>query len=905
MKHKIKIWIALLTIICVTFIPFRVMADDSDEKVSPKHVESGGVKLDGKVFDYEQYEAVTHIKDSWNPFSSETLDRGLNAIANMFFSLTKMIAGLIDTAIEKLYSLSLVDQAADKIGKVSSLVYNNLFESLGILLITVAVIQIFIYYSVGKSGMKAGRATLQLLAVIAVATIWFANAGYYLKTLNGLSNEVQATIMKAGTPLADQKIKKGEELNGSLAILRNSYFNLVVKKSYLVMNYGTPDEKAITGDDKKGENRINDLLQYRVSKDGYKKRAEIAEKEADKLKNLYMAPSTVSTKIGVAVCAFAFSLILGIPLLVLAFLNVGVQILVLAFSTILGVSLLLALLPRLANSGWHNFERMVGLFFVKAFVGIAILFIFVLVQLMEGFIPPTTPDMYMLNIVATAACMFIVFKYRDKIIQVATGGKVSTVDGGMMKQAYEKGVKKPAGKITSLTRKGLEKVAGPAGKLLRKSGQGRNQQGNRQGGNEITSLGRSTQPPRVEKPDPRVIDVTINRYVDGSPPTEQSTEGTGRTKQNRPEGGNASVGGKENLKKQSSEEEKERTPQPIESEAEAPEGVDSTIEGKEHGSPEVSEQDQERAPQPIESEAEAPEGAGSTIEGKEHGSPEVSEQDQERTPQPIESEAEAPEGADSTIEGKEHGSSEIREQDQERTPQPIESEAEAPEGADSTIEGKEHGSPEVSEQDQERTPQPIESEAEAPEGADSTIEGKEHGSSEIREQDQERAPQPMDSETQAPQGADSTIEGKDAHTPQISEAGPELERTRENPEQKEGSSVPSAVPSTVGGKEGHTRQKLSEPEKTSGQENQPEKEVKEKKENQQVVKTNEPAKQAANEKRQEKQRHTQETNMKESISKGRRHEEVQEQQQRIKDMRTEKPASIKVPRNRNTAGGKQ
>ncbi|WP_130067660.1 CD3337/EF1877 family mobilome membrane protein [Bacillus albus] len=864
MKHKIKIWIALLTIICVTFIPFRVMADDSDEKVSPKHVESGGVKLDGKVFDYEQYEAVTHIKDSWNPFSSETLDRGLNAIANMFFSLTKMIAGLIDTAIEKLYSLSLVDQAADKIGKVSSLVYNNLFESLGILLITVAVIQIFIYYSVGKSGMKAGRATLQLLAVIAVATIWFANAGYYLKTLNSLSNEVQATIMKAGTPLADQKIKKGEELNGSLAILRNSYFNLVVKKSYLVMNYGTPDEKAITGDDKKGENRINDLLQYRVNKDGYKKRAEIAEKEADKLKNLYMAPSTVSTKIGVAVCAFAFSLILGIPLLVLAFLNVGVQILVLAFSTILGVSLLLALLPRLANSGWHNFERMVGLFFVKAFVGIAILFIFVLVQLMEGFIPPTTPDMYMLNIVATAACMFIVFKYRDKIIQVATGGKVSTVDGGMMKQAYEKGVKKPAGKITNLTRKGLEKVAGPAGRLLSKRGQGRNQQGNRQGANE-TNPGRNTQPSKEEKANSR----TVNGKGNGQSPTGQSTEGKGRTKQHGPKGENTSLEGKENLKKQTSEENQERTPQPIESETEAPEGADSTIEGKEHGSSEIS------------------------------------EQDQERTPQPIESEAEAPEGADSTIEGKEHGSSEIPEQDQERTPQPIESEAEAPEGADSTIEGKEHGSPEVSEQDQERTPQPIESEAEAPEGTDSTIEGKEHGSSEIREQDQERAPQPMDSETQAPQGADSTIEGKDAHTPQISEAGPELERTRENPEQKEGSSVPSAVPSTVGGKEGHTRQKLSEPEKTSGQENQPEKEVKEKKENQQVVRTNEPAKQAANEKRQEKQRHTQETDMKENISKGRRHEEVQEQQQRIKDMRTEKPASIKVPRNRNTAGGKQ
>ncbi|EJR25244.1 CD3337/EF1877 family mobilome membrane protein, partial [Bacillus cereus] len=600
---KCKVWIAFLTMILVILIPLHVVADDSKEIVSPKSKEVGGVKLEGKVFDYEQYEAVTYIKDSFNPFSSETLDKALNAIANMFFDLTKMIASLIDTAIEKLYSLSLVDKAADKIGKVSGLVYNNLFESIGILLITVAVIQIFIYYSVGKSGMKAGRATLQLLAVVAVATIWFSNAGYYLKTLNGLSNEVQAVIMKAGTPLADQKIQKGEELNGSLAILRNSYFNLVVKKSYLVMNYGTPDEKEILKDDKKGEHRINDLLKYRVNEEGYKKREEIAKKEVNDLGNLYMAPSTVSTKIGIAVCAFAFSLILGIPLLVLAFLNVGVQILVLAFSTILGVSLLLALLPRFANSGWHNFERMVGLFFVKAFVGIAILFIFVLVQLMEGFIPPTTPDMYMLNIVATAACMFIVFKYRDKIIQVATGGRVSTVDGGMMKQAYEKGVKQPAKKATDLTKKGIGMLAGPVGKMLQKRGQGRNQQGNRQGGNEITSPGRSTQPTREGKSNSRTINGKANQHVDGQPQNEQSTEGAGRTKQNKPEGGNASLEGKENLKKQSSEEEKERTPQPMDSEAETPEGADSTIEGKEHGSPGVSEQDQERTPQPMESEA--------------------------------------------------------------------------------------------------------------------------------------------------------------------------------------------------------------------------------------------------------------------------------------------------------------
>ncbi|CAI8815876.1 TrbL/VirB6 plasmid conjugal transfer protein [Bacillus pseudomycoides] len=459
---KMRKWIAIL-IILLTFIPFSVRADDKDLKVSPRNVESGGIKLDSQVYDYGQYEAVTHIKDSWNPFSSETLDKAFNQTANFFFSLTKIVASLIDTAIDKLYSLSLIDNVADQIADVSEMVYDNLYESLGVLLVTVAVLQIFFYYSAGRSSMKAGRTTLTLLAVIGVSMIWFSNAGYYLKTMNGLSNEVQGVIMRAGIPLAGDKVTKGEELKGSLAILRNSYFNLVVKKSYLIMNYGTPDEKELTKDDKKDENRITDLLEYKTDKEGYKKRAEIAEKEADELKNAYMSPSTLSEKIGITFCSFLFSLILGIPLLVLAFLNVGIQILILAFSIILGVSLLIAILPNFSNSGWKNFERVAGMFITKAFIGLAILFIFVLVQLMERFIPPLTANMYMLNIIATAASMFVTYKFRDKIIDVATGGRITSLDGGALKQVYEKGVKQPASKVTALTKKAVSGVAGVVG----------------------------------------------------------------------------------------------------------------------------------------------------------------------------------------------------------------------------------------------------------------------------------------------------------------------------------------------------------------------------------------------------------------------------------------------------------
>ncbi|MEM5663095.1 hypothetical protein AAHB94_00920 [Bacillus toyonensis] len=61
-----------------------------------------------------------------------------------------MTASLIDTAIEELYGLNAIDRVADKVANVSNLLYDNLYQSLGILLFVIAVLQIFFYYSFEK-----------------------------------------------------------------------------------------------------------------------------------------------------------------------------------------------------------------------------------------------------------------------------------------------------------------------------------------------------------------------------------------------------------------------------------------------------------------------------------------------------------------------------------------------------------------------------------------------------------------------------------------------------------------------------------------------------------------------------------------------------------------------------------
>jgi len=57
-----------------------------------------------------------------------------------------------------------------------------------------------------------------------------------------------------------------------------------------------------------------------------------------------------------------------------------------------------------------------------------------------------TPGKYMLNAFVTALAIILMIKYRDKIIEFVTAGRVVSVDGGTAKHAYEKGIRQPAEK---------------------------------------------------------------------------------------------------------------------------------------------------------------------------------------------------------------------------------------------------------------------------------------------------------------------------------------------------------------------------------------------------------------------------------------------------------------------------
>jgi len=461
-----------ISIVLLLFIPFSIAnAEDKKDEVydKPKTVEQGGVTLESKKYSLTHYEVVAHVEESWNPFSGEEINKALLSLANAFFGVTKLLASWIDEAIGILYNVDVLGGVTDKISNVSNNLWEALKENFAATFLTLAVIQIFAVYVGNRNQSKAGKMTFRLITVIVFATVWFGNSGYYLNAMNSLSTASQAVIMKAGTPLANADIKAGEELEGSVALVRNHFFDLAVYRPYLMMAYGTTDEKTINKKqnvEKDSRNRIDELLGLKNSKEGYEKKKEIVQNEVEKLKNENMTIGKIAENIGIAGMSIIFVTGLGVPPLLIALFNFIIQVAVIVLSIGLPVSFILSMIPYFSNSAYKVLGKIVGLFGMKAFTGMIMLFVFFLNNIIQALIPLTSPTAYFLNVLLTTVGTIYIIVKRDMIVTFVTAGHVTTVDAGMPKQIYRQyktKVEKPAVSAAQKTAAFTQNVASNAG----------------------------------------------------------------------------------------------------------------------------------------------------------------------------------------------------------------------------------------------------------------------------------------------------------------------------------------------------------------------------------------------------------------------------------------------------------
>ncbi|WP_046838231.1 CD3337/EF1877 family mobilome membrane protein, partial [Staphylococcus succinus] len=121
-------------------------------------------------------------------------------------------------------------------------------------------INAFVIFSVQGNVREALRRGFLIFCLIGFGVGILANAGSIIRGTNAIGKDLNNIIMNS-TSSINGNIDYVNE-NSGLNNIRNQYFDMTIYRTYLVMNYGTVNEKEIK---EKGKDRIDDILKEKYS----------------------------------------------------------------------------------------------------------------------------------------------------------------------------------------------------------------------------------------------------------------------------------------------------------------------------------------------------------------------------------------------------------------------------------------------------------------------------------------------------------------------------------------------------------------------------------------------------------------------------------------------------------------
>src|SRR5699024_5635603 len=311
---------------------------------------------------------------------------------------------------------------------------------------------VFIFFTKGNPKESFRKFGLFAIALV-IAGYWISNASYLLKSMNALSGELQATIVSAGSGILGildgeregvyagiDDIDEDEKIEGTIAVLRNIYFDLALKRPYLLINYGKTNEDEINKKDKIKDigfgfqeyDRSERMLSFKLSSEGSGYRIAHAHLEVIKNNNESVASGSSFKQSGIVFLTFFIVIGLSIPFLLLGLINFALQLLAVLIALFLPFAFILSFIPHFVLTGIKAIGNIVTIFLTKGLLGLLLFVVYLLPYSMYFMVEPDNTGTYLLHVVLLIVIFFLIIIKRNKIISFITAGRVQTVDGNIM-----------------------------------------------------------------------------------------------------------------------------------------------------------------------------------------------------------------------------------------------------------------------------------------------------------------------------------------------------------------------------------------------------------------------------------------------------------------------------------------
>ncbi|MFB9757468.1 CD3337/EF1877 family mobilome membrane protein [Ectobacillus funiculus] len=433
--------VMILIVSCTVLVPLNktyaeTPEEDKVERVKENIVYEGRVIKEQERFPISHYALETYFPQDFSSFItlgySQSGQQMMKGMADMIWFANKSLAQFFIYAVGEMMSYDFISQVSEPVGltleKISGVnTENGVFSSFLTLIVAIMIGSLVIMYYVQNNTSGAVRAFISSLLIL-VGCYWFyGDASNHLKSINAISAEIENTISGWTVNFSSEADKTGDKpytSKESQTLLQNQLFNMMIKKPYLNMMYGTSDEAKITeGND--NVDRITKLLDLGTwDVESQKARNTIVRDEVDKMHNPNMNILTLPHRVGYAILYFIATLFLGIPFMMLAASKIVLQIIFIVMLLISPALFLFSLIPNFQDTAGHTVKKLLGLIVAKAgivflvtiSIGITTL-LYETSQVADGFAG------HAFLVFMECVMLFSIFKYRKEMFTIVSSAR--------------------------------------------------------------------------------------------------------------------------------------------------------------------------------------------------------------------------------------------------------------------------------------------------------------------------------------------------------------------------------------------------------------------------------------------------------------------------------------------------
>ncbi|WP_191559566.1 CD3337/EF1877 family mobilome membrane protein [Metabacillus idriensis] len=357
MKKLIKFFVLSISLLLV--LQVQASAASLQDNLVPQDTEErsiGEVDLEYNEFPQHHYKLDTWVDSDgdWMPWNwadgaGKQIYIALMEIINSIWNVNILLANFTMKIVQEAFELDFVSNITEEIGTAIQNIAGfgpGGFAGDGLwpLLVTfvIAIVGAWATYvgMVKRESSRAWGGLISSMIIFVFALGFFSNAPTILKGINDWSSDLQSDVLAVSASVVNPGSSYSKE--EGIATIRNQMFDLMVKKPYLLMQYGTTQVE---------EERVNDMLLLDPYSDG-EGRNEKAKEEVERQKNTMMSIDGISQRAGFVPLLFVANTIIGIFLLMVSGTIILYQMVFLALVLFAPVPLLMALVPRWKNAAF-------------------------------------------------------------------------------------------------------------------------------------------------------------------------------------------------------------------------------------------------------------------------------------------------------------------------------------------------------------------------------------------------------------------------------------------------------------------------------------------------------------------------------------------------------------------------